>query len=282
MAYTTVVGADPVYDALFSEWGSFTGISDLTNLAKVPSVPGHPTYSSPPKLTIAEDTSGTLYRIWPYAANYDTNTELWFSDVQLSFGDQGIVGPDGAYPPMFVRLALARFQPWSLAGVEVSPVVMATIVQPVPDRIVYITNGTEAHTVQVVVEGFGYVGYRPAVFNTPNDTLSGISATQDVAEVYGGPAMVVEVQVQDTSTGFSGDLAWTSAPGTSPVLLSAPGDNGAFVSWSGIVTIPTTIGTSAETYRLRISEIDFYPETTAPDSVDVTYRRPFVVHIPLS
>ena len=34
--------------------------------------------------------------------------------------------------------------------------------------------------------------------------------------------------------------------------------------------------------RLRISEIDFYTGSTAPAVVDTNYRRPFVVHIPLS
>jgi len=281
LAYTTVVGADPIYDALFADWGAFTGISSLTNLAKVPSVPGRAVYTSPPTLAIPEDPSG-LYRIWPYEVRFDTNTRRWFADVQLSFQDQGVVGPDGAYPPMFVRLALTRFQPWSLNGVEVSPVVLATIAQPVPDRVVLVTNGTTPGTVQVQVEGFGYVGWRPAAFNSPGDYNSGVSPDQDYPETYGGPTMIVEVQFQDTSTGLSGDFAWKTVPGTRPVMLPSPGDNGAFVSWSGEVPLPSPSKSVPGPFRLCISEIDFYTEPTAPALVDTTYRRPFVVHVPLT
>ena len=140
------------------------------------------------------------------------------------------------------------------------------------------TTGSTAGTVQVQVTGWGYVGWRPAVFKTPGDTYSGISPTQDAPETYGGPTMVVEVQVQDTSTGLGGDFAWTAAPGTRPVMLPAPGDNGAYVSWAGEVPIPKG---PLSKFRLRISEIDFYTGSTAPAVVDTSYRRPFVVHIPL-
>ena len=274
-AYTSVVGADPIYDALFSDWGSFTGIGSFLNQTLVPTVPGRAAYAAPPELSLLEDTSGAKYRIWPFEVRFDRHTRLWFADVGLAFGD---LGPDGAYPPMFARLALARFQPWSLDGVEVSTVALASIAQPVPDRSVLVTTGSTAGTVQVQVTGWGYVGWRPAVFKTPGDTYSGISPTQDAPETYGGPTMVVEVQVQDTSTGLGGDFAWTAAPGTRPVMLPAPGDNGAYVSWAGEVPIPKG---PLSKFRLRISEIDFYTGSTAPAVVDTSYRRPFVVHIPL-
>ncbi|HEV8063316.1 MAG TPA: hypothetical protein VGP46_00735, partial [Acidimicrobiales bacterium] len=195
--------------------------------------------------------------------------------------DDVVAGPDGAYPPMFVRLALARFQPWSLYSYEVSDVVLATIAQPVPDRVVAVTPGSTSSSVNVQVQGWGYVGWRPAVFRTPGDAGTGIASKQQQDETYGGPTIVVEVQVQDTSSGLGGDFAWTAAEGTSPVMLESPGDEGAFVSWSGEVPLP--VGTSVETnLRLRISEIDFYGSTSPPAVVDVSYRRPFVCFIPVT
>jgi hypothetical protein len=277
-AHTSVVGADPIYDALFSDWGSFTGISSFLNQAIVPSVPGRPDYTSPPELSIVEDPSGAKYRIWPFEVRFDTHTRLWYADIGLAFDN-----PDGAYPPMFARLALARFQPWSLAGVEVSAVALASIAQPVPDRSVLVTTGSTLGTVQVQVSGWGYAGWRPAVFKTAGDAYSGISPTQDAPETYGGPTMVVEVQSQSiTLGGLGGDFAWAPAPGTRPVMLPSPGDNGAFVSWSGEVPLPKGTVTDVGRLRLRISEIDFYTGSTAPAVVDTNYRRPFVVHIPLS
>jgi hypothetical protein len=65
-------------------------------------------------------------------------------------------------------------------------------------------------------------------------------------------------------------------------MLPSPGDNGAFVSWSGEVPLPKGTVTDVGRLRLRISEIDFYTGSTAPAVVDTNYRRPFVVHIPLS
>lgn len=281
LGYTTVVGADPVYDAMFSEWGSFTGVSSFNNLATVPTVPGHPAYANPPALPIPEDNSHD-YNIWPFAVTYDPNTERWFADVQLAFGTDDLIGDDGAYPPMLVRLALARFQPWSLPGYEVSPVVLATIAQPVPDRIVLVTEGTTPGTVQVQVEGWGYVGCRPAAFNTAGDPQSGVATDQDDPEYLGGPAMVVEVQMQPGGSGLSGDFGWVTATDTSPMLLSSPGNEGAFVSWSGEVALPFVSSSATGPLRLRISELDFYTSNEAPTTVDTTYRRPFVVHIPLS
>ena len=65
-------------------------------------------------------------------------------------------------------------------------------------------------------------------------------------------------------------------------MLPAPGDNGALRVVVGRGAAPVK-GTSAlGPLRLRISEIDFYTGSTAPAVVDTNYRRPFVVHIPLS
>jgi len=91
---------------------------------------------------------------------------------------------------------------------------------------------------------------------------------------------VVEVQVQNTSQGLSGDLAWAPAPGTSPVLMDAIFEQSTVV-WASDVTLPKPIGGPTK-MRLRISEIDFYQSTSAPTSVDTTQRRPFVAHIPIN
>jgi hypothetical protein len=95
--------------------------------------------------------------------------------------------------------------------------------------------------------------------------------------------------------GIVGDLAWESTS-TGPVLL--PPDIGIFggaapgavwVAWGGgdgsgsigLVELPEPV-TATIKMRLRISELDYYTESTAPTTVDTTFRRPFVAFIPLN
>jgi hypothetical protein len=107
--------------------------------------------------------------------------------------------------------------------------------------------------------------------------------------------MIVEVQVQDTSTGLSGDLAWTAAPGLGPVMLTASFKGHNEVVWSrsssleaqplGLV-LPAALG-SGTPMRLRISELDYYAfegsdGPVTPAAVNTSFRRPFVALIPIS
>ena len=91
--------------------------------------------------------------------------------------------------------------------------------------------------------------------------------------------MVAEVQVQDTSGGLIGDLAWMSLKGTTPIRL-VPAVSGSVASWSGDVVIPANVDAKAK-LRIRLSELDYVSGDTAPSRIDNRYRRPFVAHIPI-
>lgn len=69
-----------------------------------------------------------------YVPQYDETTKRWFADTDIDTGD--------AYAP-FVRLSLVRYQPHSLEQCAISPVVLADIVQPLPDRTVTMTAGAD-------------------------------------------------------------------------------------------------------------------------------------------
>ncbi|MCB9701284.1 MAG: hypothetical protein H6711_05290 [Myxococcales bacterium] len=76
---------------------------------------------------------------------FDADRGLWFCDLDLDTGD--------AYFP-FVRLALARYQPRSLAGIEVSRVVLADFIQLAPDRLAWIgADPSDPHQVRLSVSG---------------------------------------------------------------------------------------------------------------------------------
>jgi hypothetical protein len=303
-----MMGLDPInyVGAANSPWPVVP--ASFANLAPIPAVPGRPApYTSPPQVYLAED-SENLYQIWPYAVAYDTGTGRWYADIAPRPGATG----QGTYPPppgYFIRLALVRFQPYSIyvggsqgGTVEVSPVVTATFAQPVPDRSVsVITDSADntGRTLFVTVTGPAYQGWRPPSSATDDPTkqydANNYYAPQNPT-IYGANAytagtqhtstMVVEVQIQDenlNSMGIEGDLAWRTVD-TGPVLLPPTFSGQTVVTWGGAaaaVGLPAPV-TSTTKMRLRISEIDYYQDNQAPQVVNTSFRRPFVSLIPLN
>ncbi|HXK19354.1 MAG TPA: hypothetical protein VNG33_16200, partial [Polyangiaceae bacterium] len=76
-------------------------------------------------LSIVED-SGIQTQALGFPVEYHAERRVWFADIEL--------GEVSSYFP-FVRLALARLQPDSIPGTELSPVVLAQFIQLVNDRI---------------------------------------------------------------------------------------------------------------------------------------------------
>jgi hypothetical protein len=76
-----------------------------------------------------------------YKPVFDKERKMWFADVVLD--------PGAAYFP-FIRLALVRFQPNSIGGMHLSPVVLTDFIQVVPDRVAAVTfDAADKLTVQV-------------------------------------------------------------------------------------------------------------------------------------
>jgi len=309
-AWVTTMGLDPInyVEQSNTPWPIVPTL--FTDLAAVPIVPGRPPYTNPPQVYLPEDEN-TLYRVWPYEVNYDSISGRWYADIAPRPGltDEGTYEPPPGY---FIRLALVRFQPYSelydeatgyLPGstVEVSPVVTATIAQPVPDRTVVVV--ARRGELRVTVSGPAYQGWRPAQppwFSDPvgeQFDLNNIYAPPN-PDVYDGTpsdaegsmhtsTMVIEVQVQDAALnklGLEGDFAWTNSGGDTPLLVSlAPSfsDASTVVTWRGRIALPDSLS-SATKMRLRVSELDYYTGDAPPSSVDTSLRRPFVSLIPLN
>ena len=288
---TTVMGLDPITEA----WSGLyepTTPATFGGTATLPSVPGRAQgWASPPLLPLTEDPSGKKYQITPYDVSYDKASGQWYADIRLVFA-KGQAPPPG----YFVRLALVRFQPYAIEatakaqGAELSNVVVATFAQPVVDRSVSVV-ARSVSSFAVSVSGPSYLGFR-AYTETPGDPSPQTIRDQDnlgARHAYspgsGGPMkpvtsmMVAEVQVQDTSGGLIGDLAWMSLKGTTPIRL-VPAVSGSVASWSGDVVIPANVDAKAK-LRIRLSELDYVSGDTAPSRIDNRYRRPFVAHIPI-
>ena len=152
---------------------------------------------------------------------YDESRQLWYCDIVFS-------NPD-AYAP-FVRLALARYQPSSIAGAELSHVVLADFAQLAPDRSASLTLD-------------------PA---TPSRARL----------VVGGPAPdgptshVVTVTVETRAGGVGTDLGWAPAPaGSATVTEDSPAPSQpASVLWSGTVAFAAEPEPGA--FRLVVQEFE--------------------------
>jgi hypothetical protein len=83
--------------------------------------------------------------------NYDKERRLWFVDVQIDAG--------ATYSP-FVRLALARYQPMSKVGLELSRAVLADIHSLLSGRRAVVNRDKDKH--RITVQVFGSAGSTPS------------------------------------------------------------------------------------------------------------------------
>ena len=148
----------------------------------------------------------------PHAVEYDAASGLWYSDISLALGH--------AYRP-FVRLALARFQPYSLAGYELSEIVTIDAAQLSPTRTVTVSGSGATRT--VTLSG---PAYTEATTGVPPTLLFFNRAAADTT-VHRKPAPVVEVQVQQRVIGGtydSGDpnVGWFDVVGRTYTLALNP------------------------------------------------------------
>ena len=133
-------------------------------------------------LQLEEQTSGIGWvDVAGHEVNWDKTRRLWFADIAIGAGQ--------SYFP-FVKLALVRYQPASLPGIELSCVVQADFIQLTPNRSMGLTypSGTK---VNVEVLGPGYL-------MTPNNR-----ATPDTMRAY------LQVKAVETS---DPDLQWIIDP----------------------------------------------------------------------
>jgi hypothetical protein len=81
-----------------------------------------------------------------HAVSFDAGRGLWFCDIQVRGA------PEETYSP-FLRLALARYQPKSILGAELSPVVLADFVRVPAARTVTFAPTAQADVFDLRVEG---------------------------------------------------------------------------------------------------------------------------------
>jgi hypothetical protein len=75
-----------------------------------------------------------------YGTTYDKGRKLWYADIEMS--------PGNVYVP-FVRLALVRYQPYSVTNAHISPVHLTDFIQLLPDRTASVVVNANNLTIHV-------------------------------------------------------------------------------------------------------------------------------------
>ena len=179
-----------------------------------------------PNLTLREIPDVRQFTAVGHAVKFDEERGLWYADLEIA--------PKDAYYP-FLRLALARFQPNSVAGAHLSRIILAEFIQLVPGRavsVVFDRPGAAAKSLMVTVTGVSYI--------------------QTAAE--GGPG-VIEVNLESREAGVKSDLGWIAVPGSALSLTPQRVPNAAagHFLWAGKINLPPR---GTKSYRLVIREFE--------------------------
>ncbi|WAL99815.1 hypothetical protein [Streptomyces sp. Je 1-369] len=182
-----------------------------------------------------------------FAPAFHPERQLWYVDIDVDFGDAAATAK--TYFP-YVRLALARYQPYSVDPLHLSKVERAEFAQLVPPRSV--TGRRDGDRLTVRLAG-------PATYNELGE-LSGTGVTAAAA------SRRVVVTLQSRATLQTDEMDWKQA-GT-PAELTCRADGGSFV-WVGGVPLPDV--QLLTSYRLLVQEYELYrtDADTATDTLTV-------------
>ncbi len=176
---------------------------------------------------LLEEQTGTIpwVDVAGHEVAWDKERQLWFSDIEIN-----TISASTYFP--FVKLALVRYQPSSLKGLELSRVVQADFIQVSPDRVVTTSFPTPT-TVKVAVAGPGYL------------------ATTDPFTADSVRAYVQEATVQTSDS----DLVWTTVPSDlGGTLLDITSQSLSLTIWEGTVKLPAPRGTKR--FRVLVAEYE--------------------------
>jgi hypothetical protein len=174
------------------------------------------------------DSPNISFSVAGHEVGYDKIRRLWYCDIEMD--------PGNAYFP-FVRLALARYQPQSIADAHLSRVVLADFIQLLPDRSASITfDPIDTTSLELAITG----------------------------KTYRGPGAVTLTATLETLPPGAGDQAWV------PVQLTALSASlwlGPSTLWTAQITLPAPRG--SRPFRLLVEEF----ETFATDVSGAQQRR---------
>lgn len=226
--YVTLFGADPIYGG-----------------GKVPSMPtpAHFKGAQASGTLRIEEVPGASVVVASYPVEFDEERQLWYADLQIETGG-------GAYFP-FVKLALARYQEYSLPGLELGPIAAADFMQLAPDR-----------SATLVWEG-------PQAFRV---SLSGIRSTG------ASPGRIVIGSIEE-KTGRGAEGVWipTVVDGKEleQIVPFAGLGLSRAIDEAGKFTLPAS--RESKEYRLVVSEYEVFPADTYDEPLQAGGMNPMAL-----
>jgi hypothetical protein len=210
----SLIGRDPVY------------VSESLNFLTADSFPANVASATGLTLPAALDPFGVT--VLGHRPKYDVETGRWFCDVDID--------TQGAYFP-FARLALTRYQPDSLPGLHLSPIVLTDIVRLLPDRTLTVTKQTPL----------------------------GVSVSGPAYQIPEGAHMIARLERRDPA--HSDDvIGWRVIPGTITQLRPQFDEEGRPLASLGQVPVPAR--QPDEIRRLAVLEFERLPSDTAEGVID--------------
>ena len=184
-----------------------------------------------------------------HPVDFDPDRELWFCDIAVEI--------EGPYRP-FIRLALARYQPNSIRGKELSRVVLADFIQLLPERTVTFASATdEADTFQLTVQGSTYFSsvWNPGPLEAVDMDDHDHFADPDPPETF--PPNLVTVRLEQRVPGALDEAGWQPASEgeikeESGVTADSPTPPPGGALWTGQVSLPSSRGSGQ--FRVAIIE----------------------------
>ena len=178
---------------------------------------------------------------------YDPERDAWYCDIAFETSE--------AYLP-FVRLGLVRFQPKSLRNCQVSSIVPAAFLQPLPDRSLTVVRQAPDRF-SVMLRGPGPRAHRGIDGDLQAETN----------------LVTVIVEVQDTHTSDPA-LGWI--PAGEETLLTAAFQGPSNVEWSGEAILPAQDG---RPLRLTVREFEEHPSDERSGGIPVLTPGRRLVHV---
>jgi hypothetical protein len=200
-----------------------------------PAPPDFPVASVSRSQVPLEELPGELVTVVGHDVGYDEDRDLVVCDI-------GIEPTAPSYFP-FVRLALARFQPSSIPGAELSRVVLADYVQVPPERMVTATPDLAASSVHIEVTGFTAV---------PPSTFTPVDGPEiSPAEAF---FPLIQVEVEDREMGTDPDVGWRAVSPDAGTSIHVELFNQNPTLWRGTVSFPPN--SAPGQYRIVIREVE--------------------------
>ncbi len=153
------------------------------------------------ELVLDDDGNSTGLDVAGHAVAFDATRNSWYCDIAVDTG--------AAYTPM-IRLALARWQPDSLAGLEISNAVTTQIISLEPGRTLTIVRG-HGSLKSVQLSGYSYRVAANVLLQAPGTAEMQVERRdKSIADETLGWQRVGAPVHMDASTGSDGLTTWTA------------------------------------------------------------------------